>query len=361
MSSHAASQPLYLNPPWVISKPGPEYGSATRRFQGIPSLARSQGGRLWAIWYGGQGTREDHFNYVMLATSGDNGHTWSEEELVIDPDGDGPVRAFDPQVWVDPDGCLWAFWAQAIGHEGTIAGVWALTTDKPDDEEPQWSEPRRLTDGVMMGKPVVLSSGEWVLPASTWRETDDSAKVVVSTDRGQTWQVRGGCNVPVEVRSFDEHMIVERVDGTLWMLVRTTYGLGESTSTDIGRSWSPLKPSPILHPTARFFIRRLASGRLLLVKHGPIDQRTERQDLRAFLSEDEGQTWHGGLLLDGRIGISYPDGVQAQDGTILIIYDYSRTGDREILMARFTEQDVSEGQCVSETAELCMLVNKATA
>jgi hypothetical protein len=211
----------------------------------------------------------------------------------------------------------------------------------------------------MMGKPLVLSSGEWVLPVSTWRETDDSAKAVVSADRGQTWHVRGACHVPEEVRSFDEHMIVERTDGTLWMLVRTTRGLGESTSSDRGKTWLPLRPSHIEHPPARFFIRRLASGKLLLAKHGPIDKRTERRDLTAFLSEDDGQSWYGGLLLDERLGVSYPDGVQAPDGSISIIYDYSRTGDREILMAKFTEKDVAKGRPISDTVELRMLVNKA--
>jgi hypothetical protein len=154
-------------------------------------------------------------------------------------------------------------------------------------------------------------------------------------------------------------MIVEREDGTLWMLVRTTYGLGESTSSDRGKAWTPLSPSPIQHPTARFFIRRLGSGRLLLVKHGPIYKRTERQELCAFLSEDDGLSWYGGLLLDERPGVSYPDGIQAPDGSISIIYDYSRTGDREILMAKFTERNVAKGQPISDTVELRMLVNKA--
>ena len=103
----AESQPLYHNPPWVIQDPDPEYSSGTRRLQGIPSLAHSPGGRLWA-----------------------------------------------------------------------------LTTNNPNDEDPEWSASRRLTNAVMVGKPIVISSGEWVLPASTWRETDDSAKVVVSTDGG---------------------------------------------------------------------------------------------------------------------------------------------------------------------------------
>jgi len=29
-------------------------------------------------------------------------------------------------------------------------------------------------------------------------------------------------------------------------------------------------------------------------------------------------------LLDGREKVTYPDGVQAQDGTIYLIYDYNR-------------------------------------
>ena len=164
-----------------------------------------------------------------------------------------------------------------------------MHTDDPDDEQPQWSQPRRLTDGIMMCKPVVLSSGEWVLPASTWRATDSSARMIVSTDLGRTWSLRGACNVPQDVRAFDEHIIVERKDGSLWLLARTKYGIGESVSTDRGSTWPDLKPSAIAHPSARFFVRRLSSGNLLLVKHGAIDQRTGRSHLTAFVSSDDGQ------------------------------------------------------------------------
>ena len=45
-----------------------------------------------------------------------------------------------------------------------------------------------------------------------------SAKVIVSTDNGKTWSERGSVNVPKDVRSYDEHMVVEKKDGTLWML-----------------------------------------------------------------------------------------------------------------------------------------------
>ncbi len=52
------------------------------------------------------------------------------------------------------------------------------------------------------------------------------------------------------------------------------------------------------HPTSRFFVRRLKSGALLLVKHGPLDKRVKREQLTAFVSDDDGKTWQGGLLLD---------------------------------------------------------------
>lgn len=354
----AEERPAFLRPPRIITDPAPEYAAATRSFQGIPSLARSPNGRLWAIWYGGKTPGEDHNNYVVLVTSGDDGRTWTREKVVIDPDGEGPVRAFDPELWLDPTGRLWAFWAQAIGHDATIGGVWAITTDNPDDENARWSAPRRLTDGVMMCKPMVLSSGEWCLPASTWRQTDYSARMVVSADGGRTWQVRGGCNVPKDVRAFDEHIIIERKDGSLWLLARTKYGIGESFSHDRGASWTELKPASIAHPSARFFVTRLRSGALLLVKHGPINEQTDRSHLTAFISKDDGHSWTGGLLLDERKGVSYPDGIESDDGQIYVIYDFDRRGAREILMAVFTEDDVLAGK-PSETTRFRVLVNKA--
>jgi predicted neuraminidase len=334
-----------------------DHNLKSRNFQGIPSLAVSSEGRFWATWYAGITPEEDQNNYVVVATSGNGGKSWTEK-LIVDPDGDGPVRAFDPELWIDPEGILWLFWAETIGHDGTNAGLWARTSKKPGKEGSTWSKPRRITDGIMMCKPTVLSSGEWILPASTWRENDESARIVVSKDKGKTFTVRGVCNVPKEVRAFDEHMVVERNDKSLWMLVRTKYGIGESTSNDKGETWSDLKPSSILHPSARFFIRRLLSGNLLLVKHGLINEKTGRSHLTAFVSKDEGNTWLGGLLLDDRTGVSYPDGQQCADGKIHIIYDYSRTKAKEILMATFTEEDVIAGDTTSDNVSLRMIVSK---
>jgi predicted neuraminidase len=349
----------YLDPPRVLTNPTPEYAPSTRTFQGISSLAVAPGGRLWAVWYGGPINGENEHNFVLAATSADQGTTWSSEKLVIDPDGPGPVRAFDPQVWVDPAGKLWIFWAQTLGHDGKIAGTWAITTEEPNQENPVWSEPRRIADGIMMGKPDVFSKGEWMLPTSIW-EDDNSARMVVSMDQGKTWTVRGAAHVPQENRNSDEHMIVELNDGRLWMLVRTKTGMGESFSSDRGATWTPVVPSEIKHTVSRFFIRRLASGNLLLVKHGGIGEATGRSHLRAFISQDDAKTWTGGLLLDERTEISYPDGIQGADGTIYITYDRSRGKEKEILLARFSEDDVTADKLVTPGSALRILINKAT-
>ncbi|MBK8506067.1 MAG: exo-alpha-sialidase [Saprospiraceae bacterium] len=335
------SNDAFLNPPEVIvlSKKADKHAAQKRKFTGIPSIAIAANGRMWATWYAGITPKEDENNYVVLSTSADDGDTW-KEILIIDPDQQDSVRAYDPEVWVDPTGKLWFFWAQTIGHEGTVAGVWSINTIDPGTENPDWSQPKRLTDGIMMCKPTVLSTGEWILPASTWRKTDNSAKLIVSEDQGKSWKERGSANVPEPDRAYDEHMIVEKSDGTLWMLVRTKYGIGESFSDDRGKTWGTLVPSNLKHPSARSFIRRLQSGNLLLVKHGPIDMQTQRSHLMAFISQDDGANWTNGLLLDERSGVSYPDGQQLENGDIVIIYDYSRTKEQHILMTTFTENDI---------------------
>jgi hypothetical protein len=171
-------------------KPNQGHKLTNRKFQGIPSLAISSEGRLWATWYAGITPDEDKNNYVVVATSGYDGQSWTEK-LIIDPDSEGPVRAFDPELWIDPEGKLWSFWAQTIGHDGTNAGLWTKINNDPDKGDSNWSEPMRIADGIMMCKPIVLSSGEWIFPVSTWRDTDNSARIMVSTDKGKSFSLRG--------------------------------------------------------------------------------------------------------------------------------------------------------------------------
>ena len=66
-------------------------------------------------------------------------------------------------------------------------------------------------------------------------------------------------------------------------------------------------------------------------------------------------------MLDERKGISYPDGVQAPDGTIYISYDRNRATDGEILLARFTEADILAKQLVGPKSKRKMLISRPLA
>jgi hypothetical protein len=319
-------------------------------------------GRLWATWYAG-GITEGPDNYCVLATSADQGKTWSDPVQVIDPPG--RVRAYDPTLWIDPLGRLWWFWAQCYSRENNNiydgrAGVWAVVADNADD--PHWGTPFRLANGVMMNKPTVLSNGDWAFPTAVWNdlgggktmpglEPEKFSSITVSSDKGKTFARRGGADV--EFRSFDEHMVVERRDGQLWMLVRTHYGIGQSVSRDGGKTWTRGCDALLGGPCSRFFIRRLRSSRLLLINHiVDVENPRARKDMTAYLSDDDGKTWQGGLLLDERDAVSYPDGTQDRDGNIWIVYDHARYKGGNILLARFREEDIMAGRCVTAAAEL---------
>ncbi len=366
---------LSLEPPLIIAKPGPQYDDAVRPGNMIIGMDRTPKGRLWAAWVGNGDSPNGFF---MLATSDDDGKTWSKPKLVIDPqDGEHngvryERRALVGNLWTDPLGRLWCFFDQSLGYFDGRAGDWFIRCDAPDAPDPVWSQPVRIADGCTLGKPTVLSNGDWLLPVSLWtrdriggpgtsKEAHQNldairkANVIVSTDQGITWTHRSGVAFPET--DFDEHMIVERKDGSLWMLARTKKGMSESTSADKGTSWTTPRTSTIQNVSARFFLRRLASGKLLLVKNGPTSVRLpNRTNLTAFLSDDDGKSWSHGLLIDDRASVSYPDGFQAPNGDIHILYDWNRHTDSEILHVKFTEADFQSQPKLTKT-----VVNKAGA
>ncbi|MBU5445108.1 sialidase family protein [Paenibacillus sp. MSJ-34] len=374
-----------LRPANIFIEPSEErFQDNYRRWQGIPSLEVTEKGRILINFYSGQDA-EVGGNIMVLCVSDDHGRTFRSGVTVVEhPDPE--CRIYDPNLWIDPLKRLWMTWTQTRGFNDGRMGVWASICEDPDAERLNWSPPRRIANGIMMNKPIVTSKQEWLFPCAIWCNTSGStpsedhglqneqfSNVYVSTDSGNSFSLRGHADVPN--RSFDEHMIVEKKDGTLWMLVRTFDGIGESISQDGGYTWSPGRKSHIDGPCSRFHIRRLKSGRLLLINHHNFHERIDLDDilsqgdvkkwkgrshLTALLSEDDGKTWPYSLLLDERNEVSYPDAVEAADGYIYVTYDWERVKQREILMARFTEDDIMRGECRSQGAILKQLVNKAT-
>lgn len=225
----SASRDLSLQPAHVITSPWPRHVPPTTR-QGVPGIERTARGRLWVIY--GRDV-ESTRNYQVLKCSDDDGRSWYDVKLMILP-REG-VRAMSACIWIDPQQRMWVFWGQSFGQQDDRYGIWAITTDNPDREAPEWSEPRRLGDGIMLNKPTVLTGGDWLFASSVWK-ADHSIKVYATIDQGKTFELRGTANVlPPETRGPDEPMIVERGDGSLWMLVRRR-GIAETVSHDGGTS-----------------------------------------------------------------------------------------------------------------------------
>lgn len=369
-----------LVPPSVNTSPLPEYGYDRLDYGMTIGIERTPGGRLWACWVGGGDSDKAFF---VLATSDDDGETWSQPRAVLDPHDESlPLRrrTVVGNLWTDPKGRLWLFFDQSTAMFDGRAGSWFTLCENPDADQPVWSRPVRIWHGSTLNKPIVLANGDWLLPISLWhrglihkpfaerdafRELDSlrGANVFASGDEGRTWERRGRVAFPRP--NFDEHMFIERRDGTIWMTARTRRGLYESISADGGRTWSAPVESAIKTASARHFIRRLASGNILLVKYGEkIDEvptrdgKTVRSHLTAFLSDDDGHTWKGGLLLDDRTPVTYPDGFQAPDGTLYVSWDKSRNAEGEVLMARFTEADILAGEFTGPRSRTRMLISR---
>ena len=352
-----------------------KFSTPYRIWQGIPGIAITKKGRIFSAFYSG-GTKEEEGNYVVLLKSDDDGKTFSEPITAVFNKNGG--RCFDEIIWIDPKGRLWLCWA----YQGEIGeGEYASVCENPDADEFVWSEPRLIGYDVMMCKPTVLTSGEWLFPMAVWEDSwrnlnnlppvntierkdkENGAFVYFSSDNGKTFIKKGG--TLAKDRSFDEHMVTELSDGRLMMLIRTLYGIGVSYSYDRGASWTNAVDSKIGGPCSRFSITRLQSGRYLLINHYNFNG---RNNLTALLSDDDCKTFKYKLLLDERSQVSYPD-VQEHNGYIYITYDRERGGfrqslqqtyseAREVLFAKITEEDIINGKIVSKDGKLKQIISK---
>lgn len=358
----------------INTSPLPEYDYNKLDYGMTIGIQNTKNGRIWAAWIAGG---DDEKAFFVLNYSDDKGKSWSKPKVVVDPHLkklDEERRALVGNLWLDPKGKLWLFYDQGMGYFDGRAGTWSITTDKPDDENPTWSKPQRIWHGASLNKPIVLNDGSWMLPVSLWDRTKikdkiykdkfkelDSlrrANVFVSKDEGKSWDRKGGVRFPEP--KFDEHCLIEKLDGSIWMTARTNDGIWESFSKDKGKSWS-IPKKYMKHINSRHFMRRLNSGNILLIRHGAINEKLKkRSHLMAFLSKDEGKTWVGGLLLDKRKTISYPDGFQDSDGIIYIAYDRNRAKDGEILMATFTEDEIEKQKFNNATTQQRILISKPT-
>jgi len=317
-----------------------------RHWQGVTTMERTKGGRLFASWVSGGDNEPRCGSHNVVVYSDDNGATWNDLWIITHPHPN--VKINDAQLWIDPDGQLWCFYVQShvadkidLVTEGggfdKHSGVWVVKVADPDADVITHTEPEREFDGLLRNQPIVLSDGTWLAFPNDYVDETNSI-VYASTDKGETWTVRGGAYIP-QAYNFDETVIYEMLDGTLRMMVRTAVGtIYESRSTDKGYTWSEARSTGIANPCSRFQVFRMPSGNIMMINN---DSATGRDKMSVYLSEDDGESWKYVMLMDASTSTSYPDySIDYETGEVWFVWDWSRVVQGNIRMTHLTEQDV---------------------
>ena len=181
-----------------------------RIWQGIPSIEVTKKGRVFSTFYSG-GADEETGNFVLLLKS-DDGKDFGDAVAVAFKEGS---RCFDPCVWIDPLDRLWLFWTLSPGNK-----LYAAVCENPDADELVWGKAFCIADGIMLNKPIVLTTGEWLFPISVWgarvwswmperrpENQELGAFVYESRDFGKTFRKIGKMVHPDH--AYDEHMVLE--------------------------------------------------------------------------------------------------------------------------------------------------------
>jgi len=335
-----------------------KFSEGIRMYQGCPTIAVTKGGRIYLGWYAG-GLTEPHMdNYNLLVYSDDQGKSWSKPLLIIPSSYEKQIHALDIQLFVDPEGALHVLWVQNnVSPDPEVRPVsrpfqplifmdgymfhdfyhneWEVVCQNPDADEPVFSKPRYLYQGFLRCKPTFLENGDWLCFA--YDQMTDRYGYSISQDQGKTFTHHYGAKKLNTY--FDEAMAFQMEDGTVRMYARNGFGeLAMCDSKDQGRTWTEAVMSGIVAADTRFYVKKLPSGRVLLIIN---EDRKIRKNMTLCLSEDDGKSWKYKTCIDAREGISYPD-ADYRDGRIYLTYDRGRTSEREIFFTSFTENDIIE-------------------
>jgi predicted neuraminidase len=294
------------------------------------TLVQTGTGNLLAAWFGG--TRQGHPDVgIWLARC--EAQQWSPPVRVARVPG---IPLWNPVLFRDRSDTIW-LWYKA----GPAVAAWTGVYIRSIDDGNTWSAPVFLPAGLLgpsKNKPIILSNGDILCgtSAETWNSW--SCWLERSCDAGVTWQKHGPISAPaafagrpfagasqvVQPDNFAgviQPAIWEYAPGRLKMLMRATRRVGricQSSSDDMGYSWSPAQRTELENPNSGLDAVRLADGRVVIV-YNP--SQSDRSPLAIALSEDNGVTWPYRRLLETEAGeFSYPAIIQDANGFLHVTY-----------------------------------------
>jgi len=364
-----------------------------RIFQGCPQVEISDGGRLWATWFGSNVRAErapyhkDQFS--VISTSADDGKTW-KEVFVFDPSELFGSGASDPLLWKDPKGNIRFIGHRNIDFKGEdefASSAWEFTMLDPENEHTAWDGPRLLGNkNISVMKPLLFPDG-------TIMRSMDDFQFVGRPDKVRIRFLKEGVDgkpmfvseLPVDNDAgFAEQMPIIRKDGSLFTFYRARNGQKFAESFDGGKTWELGGYYPAQFSiNTKCILKTLPSGRVLLVandvqlkeedgkkiyhytdasgmKHELVGHKTARTRMTAYLSDDDGKTFTHKMLLCDDGEISYPSATISKEGFIYIVYDQGRgvIGQHTIFLSKITEADILAGKPINGESFLNRVVSR---
>lgn len=303
---------------------GPEV--PTGRYKHPASITELVNGDLYLVYYGGQGEYAVDTGVFGARLKKGTGK-WTRPHRIAHE----PFRSLgNAVVWQAPNGIVWLFYVVRWGETWSTSRIQAKISS---DGAESWSDSFVVseTEGEMVrGRPIVLDTGEYLLPIYHETGSDPERTGADSTSRflrydAKTRQWKPGGEIrsprgniqPAVVQLTHDHLIAYCRRGGGYE--PTTDGwLVRSESFDGGKSWSEGRGSRFPNPNAAVDFLKLGSGNLLLVYN---DSMNDRTPLTVALSRDGDKTWPiRRNLAVGPFDYAYPFAIQTRDGRIHVVY-----------------------------------------
>lgn len=274
--------------------------------------------------------------------SSDEGRTWSSTALFAEPEKFSVSN--ERALLRTREGVIVSAWMNGAERKQPAGWHWGekdrswrdfvLPTyaSRSTDDGKTWEAPVKLSEPwcgcihsiIQMRSGRIVLVGQEIIPQ--WRH---ATVMFVSDNLGKTWQ--RGDMLDYGIGAHDhagsiEGSVIERKDGSLYMLLRTESGwLWEATSRD-GLKWDGLKQSQIRSVTCCPQLTRLVDGRIALLWNAPPrhlpTSGTSRAELSLAFSDDEARTWSKPVIVaadyapGGRV--SYPYLYERKPGELWI-------------------------------------------
>lgn len=282
-------------------------------------------GNFLVAWFGG--THEKHDDVGIWLSKGKPGK-WSSPVEIAKIREDAH---WNPVLFRTNDGTIVLYFkvGKTIDH-------WETWYKVSSDEGETWSEAKELVPGDKGGrgpvrnKPILLSNGTWLAPASNENSGVWNAFVDRSEDGGKTWSASSFLSVnrdSIVEEGVIQPTLWESSNGNVHMLLRSSAGvICRSDSKDYGKTWSPVYKTNLPNPNSGIDLTKLNDGTLVLAYNRDSKNWGARTPISLAVSNDNGESWPVSLDIEtGNEGdeFSYPSIIHRGD-TIALTYTWKR-------------------------------------